>query len=125
MVNLAIKLTPKQQKGGFLASVLDGLGIPMLISVSTGKILPVDEGKGRQRNTVPVYVPQQAPPFIGSWENPTGLGLRKRKKFLNKQLSNIDFSSSLRPGSRALTRKKRFIRNNFYKRNGTESKFGT
>lgn len=92
--DLAIKLTPKQQKGGFLGSLLAGIGIPMLISALTGKGLRVDKGKGlqvdkrRQRNTIPVYVPENPPPFYGSWENPVGYGLKK--KFLNKPLSNID-----------------------------------
>lgn len=55
----------------------------MLISALTGKGLRVDKGKGlqvdkrRQRNTIPVYVPENPPPFFGSWENPVGYGLKK------------------------------------------------
>ena len=55
----------------------------MLISALTGKGLRVDKGKGlqvdkrRQRNTIPVYVPSNPPPFYGSWKSPIGYGLKK------------------------------------------------
>ena len=84
--DLAIKLTQKQQKSGFLGSLLAGIGITMLISALTGKGLRVDKGKWlqvdkrRQRNTIPVHVPSNPPPFYGSWENPIGYGLKKNLK---------------------------------------------
>ena len=96
-----IKPTMKQIQGGFLGT-LASIGIPMAIS-----LLPKLFGSGLQvdtqmpTNTANVYVPYdgsgyrktlfdnrinpyslnpyQPPPFIGSWENPIGMGIKKKK----------------------------------------------
>ena len=95
-----IKPTPGQIQGGFLGT-LASIGIPMAIS-----LLPKLFGRGLQVdtqmpiNTANVYVPRggsatktlltnninpytrypyQSPPFIGSWDNPIGMGIKKKK----------------------------------------------
>ena len=89
---LVIKPTRKQIEGGFLGT-LASIGIPMAISLVSkmfGSGLQVD--KGSSSNTRNVYVPQpppptsthgegnpyQPPPFIGTWENPIGMGVKKK-----------------------------------------------
>ena len=76
-----IKPTPKQIEGGFLGT-LASIGIPMAISLVSklyGGGLQVD--RHIPTNTANVYVPHggaypyQSPPFIGSWDNPIGMGL--------------------------------------------------
>ena len=85
---LVIKPTQKQIEGGFLGT-LASIGIPMAIS-----LLPKLIGSGLQvdrrpsSNTQGVYVPPtqgegyqyQPPPFFGNWENPIGMGVKKRPK---------------------------------------------
>ena len=71
----------KTQSGGFLGTLLASIGVPLLLNASTGKGL---------QYTVPVYVPDttnghgmypyMSPPFFGTWENPTGAGVKKKKK---------------------------------------------
>ena len=89
---LVIKPTRKQIEGGFLGT-LASIGIPMAISLVSkifGSGLQVD--KGSSSNTRNVYVPQpppptsthgegnpyQPPPFIGTWKNPIGMGVKKK-----------------------------------------------
>ena len=83
---LVIKPTQKQIEGGFLGT-LASIGIPMAISLLPklfGSGLQVD--RGSSSNTRNVYVPPppsthgegypyQPPPFIGTWENPIGMGV--------------------------------------------------
>ena len=91
---LVIKPTRKQIEGGFLGT-LASISIPMAISLVSkmfGSGLQVD--RHSSSNTANVYVPHPPPPpstygegypyhfpppFIGTWENPTGMGVKKKK----------------------------------------------
>ena len=91
---LVIKPTRKQIEGRFLGT-LASIGIPMAISLVSkmfGSGLQVD--RGASSNTANVYVPHppqpthsegytpvpyQSPPFYGIWENPIGMGVKKKK----------------------------------------------
>ena len=84
---LVIKPTRKQVEGGFLGT-LASIGIPMAISLVSkmfGSGLQVD--RRESTNTANVYVPPshgegypyRSPPFIGTWENPIGMGVKKKK----------------------------------------------
>ena len=86
---LVIKPTRRQVEGGFLGT-LASIGIPMAISLVSkmfGSGLQVD--RGTSSNTTNVYVPPtdgggytpvpyQSPPFFGTWENPIGMGVKKK-----------------------------------------------
>ena len=87
---LVIKPTRKQIEGGFLGT-LASIGIPMAISLVSkmfGGGLQVD--RRGSSNTANVYVPPPPstygegypyhfpPPFIGTWENPIGMGVKKK-----------------------------------------------
>ena len=98
---LVVKPT-KKQSGGFLSSVLASIGIPLLLNALTGKGLQVD--KKRSRRSVNVHVPKvlsnkktsskdgglvlpmnyRSPPFIGTWDNPIGMGVKPKKKTKKK-----------------------------------------
>ena len=81
-----IKPTRKQIEGGFLGT-LASIGIPIAISLVSkmlGGGLQVDRrGSSNKAN---VYVPPtngkgypyQPPPFIGTWSNPIGMGVKKK-----------------------------------------------
>ena len=84
---LVIKPTRKQIEGGFLGT-LASIGIPMAISLVSkmfGGGLQVD--RRGSSNTANVYVPPtdgggypyRSPPFIGTWPNPIGMGVKKKK----------------------------------------------
>ena len=84
---VVIKPTRKQIEGGFLGT-LASIGIPMAISLVSkmfGGGLQVD--RRGSSNTANVYVPPtdgggypyRSPPFIGTWENPIGMGVKKKK----------------------------------------------
>ena len=84
---LVIKPTRQQIEGGFL-STLAYIGIPMAISLLPklfGSGLQVDSGSSS--NSRGVYVPPThgegyeyyPPPFNGNWENPIGMGVKKKK----------------------------------------------
>ena len=83
---LVIKPTKTQIEGGFLGT-LASIGIPMAISLLPklfGSGLQVD--RGSSSNTRSVYVPPTQgegyypPPFNGNWENPIGMGAKKKSK---------------------------------------------
>ena len=83
---LVIKPTQKQIEGGLLGT-LAAIGIPAAISLASkliGSGLQVD--RGSTNNTRSVYVPPTQgegyypPPFIGTWENPIGMGVKKKAK---------------------------------------------
>ena len=83
---LVIKPTKTQIEGGFLGT-LASIGIPMAISLLPklfGSGLQVD--RGSSSNTRSVYVPPShgegyyPPPFNGNWENPIGMGVKKKAK---------------------------------------------
>ena len=85
---VVIKPTRKQIEGGFLGT-LASIGIPLAISLVSkmfGGGLQVD--RRGSSNTANVYVPPthgegypyRSPPFIGTWENPIGMGVKKKKK---------------------------------------------
>ena len=83
---IVIKPTKAQIEGGFLGT-LASIGIPMAISLLPklfGSGLQVD--RGSSSNTRSVYVPPThgegyeyyPPPFNGNWENPIGMGVKKK-----------------------------------------------
>ena len=83
---LVIKPTQQQIEGGLLGT-LASIGIPMAISLLPklfGSGLQVD--RGSSSNTRSVYVPPTQgegyypPPFNGTWENPVGMGVKKKAK---------------------------------------------
>ena len=87
---MVIKPTQKQIEGGLLGT-LASIGIPMAISLLPklfGSGLQVD--KGSSTNTRNVYVPPTQgkgyypPPFIVTWENPIGMGVKKKAKKKSK-----------------------------------------
>ena len=121
---LIIKPTRTQQ-GGFFGTLLASIGVPMLLNALAAKGLQAD--KTGTTNTMTVYVPENkneggrminpyaymSPPFVGTWNNPVGMGVKKKKrtraaawqrqsiqfnpnsrnntiKFINKPWSNID-----------------------------------
>ena len=90
---LVINPTRKQIEGGFLGA-LASIGIPIAISLVSkmlGSGLQVD--RRGSTSTANVYVPPPPPPstygegypyhfpppFVGSWENPIGAGVKKKK----------------------------------------------
>ena len=94
------KVSKKQFHGSGLGMLLASIGVPMLINALTGKGLQVDSHSGF-RSARNVYVPRptppkkprstprskgglvlpyQPPPFIGTWEAPVGMGVKKPKK---------------------------------------------
>ena len=90
---VVIKPTRKQIEGGFLGT-LASIGIPMAISLVSkmfGGGLQVD--RSASSNTSNIHVPPppisthgegypypyRSPPFIGTWKNPIGMGLKKKK----------------------------------------------
>ena len=83
---MVIKPTQKQIEGGFLGT-LAAIGIPAAISFASklfGSGLQVD--RRSSSNTRNVYVPPTQgegyypPPFIGTWKNPIGMGVKKKAK---------------------------------------------
>ena len=93
---LIIKPTRRQIEGGFLGT-LASIGIPLAISLVSkmfGSGLQVDR-QALNSGTSNVYVPPpplpqstygegypypyRSPPFIGSWKNPIGFGVKKKK----------------------------------------------
>ena len=90
---LVIKPTQKQINGGFLGA-LASIGIPIAIELASklfGKGLQAD--RTGSANTTSVYVPDttnghgmynpypyMSPPFFGTWENPVGMGVKKKRK---------------------------------------------
>ena len=82
------KLT-KKQSGGFLGTLLASIGVPLLLNALTGKGLQVDPHASTS-NFKNVYVPRAkgkghslpygSPPFFGSWDEPVGLGIKRKKK---------------------------------------------
>ena len=82
----------KTQCCGFLGTLLASIGVPLLLNALTGKGTQVDS-TGSPSNTVSVYVPDttnghgmynpypyMSPPFFGTWENPVGLEVKKKRK---------------------------------------------
>ena len=87
---LVIKPTRTQQ-GGFLGTPQASIGVPLLLNALTGKGILAD--RTGTSNTMSVYVPDNvtnghggminpypymSPPFIGTWNNPVGMGVKKR-----------------------------------------------
>ena len=91
---LVIKPT-KTQSGGFLGTLLASIGVPLLLKALTGNGLQVDNK--RLRRSVNVHVPRinkntkdgglvyRSPPFIGTWDNPIGMGVTPKKKHPKKR----------------------------------------
>ena len=79
----------KRQMGGFLGTLLGAIGIPLLMNALTGRGLQVDNK--RSKRSANVHVPKNTaskgglivsyrspPPFIGTWDNPIGMGTKKK-----------------------------------------------
>ena len=107
---LIIKPTRKKIEGGFLGT-LASIGIPMAISLVSkmfGSGLQVD--RHGSSNTANAYVPPPPPrsgkgypytppPFLGTWENPIGMGVFKkgqRKRTSSRKKQPIQLNSSIR-----------------------------
>ena len=128
---LIIKPTRTQQ-GGFLGTLLASIGAPLLLNALTGKGLQTD--RTGTTNTMSMYFPGDttnahgminpyayiSTPFFGTWENPVGMEVKKKKKrtgiaawqkqsiqfnpnsrnntikFINKPFSNIDLLHGVR-----------------------------
>ena len=113
---LVIKPT-KTQSGGFLGTLLASVGVPMLINALTGRGLQVD--KHGLTGSVPIYVPSalnkdgglivpshyRSPPFIGTWGNPIGLGVKPKKDIQKKK-------NNKKKGQGSASRKKQSIQRN-------------
>ena len=94
---LVIRPTTKQIEGA-LGAILANVGIPLAIELASkifGKGLSTlrsggvglstlrkpSDGRGLQVSRQPGYLmPYQPPPFFGTWENPVGNRMSKRKK---------------------------------------------
>ena len=89
---VVVKPTPKQIEGGFLGT-LASIGIPMAISLVSkmfGGGLQVDRSQSSNTANIHVPLPPQSthgegydypyrtPPFIGTWKNPIGMGVKKK-----------------------------------------------
>ena len=88
---LVIKPTRTQQ-GGFFGTLLASMGVPLLLNALTGKRLQAD--RTGTSNTMSVYVPGDttnghgiinpypyiSPPFIRTWNNPVGMGVKKKEE---------------------------------------------
>ena len=101
----------KTQQSGFLGTLLASIGVPLLLNALTGKGTQVDS-TGSPSNTVSVYVPHttnghgmmtpypyMSPPFLGTWENPVGAGVKKKKKGKGtaaRQKQSIQFNPNSR-----------------------------
>ena len=98
---VVIKPTRKQIEGGLLGT-LASIGIPMAISLVSkmfGSGLQVD--RSGLSNTANVYVPPPTstygeghyynypPPFLGSWQNPIGMGVKKKKAQIQRFRSTL------------------------------------
>ena len=81
----------KTQQGGFLGTLLASIGVPLLLNALTGKGLQAD--RTGSANATSVYVPDttnghgmynpypyMSPPFFGTWENPVGMGVKKKQR---------------------------------------------
>ena len=69
----------KTQLGGFLGTLLASIGIPLAIEAIkkiTGKGAPRIGNKGKGAPRIGAYKPP--PPFIGTWDNPVGMGIKKK-----------------------------------------------
>jgi len=115
---LVVKPT-KTQSGGFMGTLLASIGVPLLLNALTGKGLQVD--KKRLRRSANVHVPKiqnnestsskdgglvlpmdyRSPPFIGTWGNPIGMGMKPKKKDQQKKGNQ--------KGQRSASRKKQSI----------------
>ena len=88
---LVIKSTRTQQ-GVFLGTLLASIGVPLLLNALMGKGLKAD--RTGTANTMSVYGPgtkskggrminpyaYMSPPFVGTWNNPVGMGVKKKKR---------------------------------------------
>ena len=88
----------KRQMGGFLGTLLSAIGVPLLLNALTGRGLPVDNRRSRRSVNIPklqnlnnqqttdggLVMPMRTPPFIGTWDNPIGLGIKPKKKVPKK-----------------------------------------
>ena len=108
----------KKQEGGFLGTLLGAIGIPLLMNALTGRGLQVDNKRSRRSANVHIPLPKlqnnkstassssststakngglvfpmmeyRSPPFIGSWDNPIGMGIKRKTKRKTKPKKKI------------------------------------
>ena len=91
---LVIRPTRKQIEGGALGAILASIGVPLAIELASklfGRGLNISRrsvptgssrgGRGLQVNQKPgMLMLYQQPPFLGTWENPVGIGEKKNSK---------------------------------------------
>ena len=70
----------KTQRGGFLGTLLASTGVPLLLNVLTGRGSNVPKksrgGRGLSVSQKPgMLMPYKTPPFLGTWDNPVGMGV--------------------------------------------------
>ena len=101
----------KRQMGGLLGTLLGAIGIPLLMKALTGSGLQVDNK--RSKRSANVHVPknttskgglivpyQNPPPFIGTWDNPIGMGVKKKAPKRKTQKKKKNSKKGARPASR-------------------------
>ena len=85
-------IKPTRTQGGFLGTLLASIGVPLLLNALTGKGVQAD--RTGTTNTMSLYVPgtrskvgrminpyaYRSSPFIGTWHNPVGMGVKKKKR---------------------------------------------
>ena len=90
---LVIRPTRKQIEGGALGAILASIGVPLAIELASklfGRGLNISRrsvptgssrgGRGLQVNQKPgMLMLYQQPPFLGTWENPVGIGEKKQQ----------------------------------------------
>jgi len=77
----------KTQSGGFLGTLLASIGVPLAIEAIrkiTGKGAP-RMGKDKGGKGAPQIGLYRPPPFFGTWENPVGMGIKKKNTKKNKR----------------------------------------
>ena len=79
----------KAQSGGFVGTLLASISVPLLLNALTGKGLrnrkpptvgDSESGSGLRNQPYNMLMQYQPPPFIGSWSNPSGSGIKKKEK---------------------------------------------
>lgn len=72
----------KTQSGGFLGTLLASIGVPLLLNALTGKTGSGAPRMGSNKDKGGKGAPQiglyRPPPFFGTWENPVGMGIKKK-----------------------------------------------
>ena len=90
-----VRIKPtKTQSGGFLGALLASIGIPLALKGLTGKGAPKmgsrhrPPSRGRGAPRMGTYL-RYPPPFIGTWDNQVGMGIKKKKPIKKKQREKV------------------------------------